>query len=156
MQSSCELDLASSQNAAHSYVLNEKRWADLSARVWYGFLVSSIYLRRLRFSYPLQNRHFIFCKIEVQLIYSVVLVSDVDWMWFMWIIAEWFMYRFLCPWDFAGKSTGMGCHFLLQGIFLTQGSNRCLLHCRGILSHWATRKVSLCIFFFGSSFSIIG
>ena len=113
MQSSCELDLASSQNAAHSYVLNEKRWADLSARVWYGFLVSSIYLRRLRFSYPLQNRHFIFCKIEVQLIYSVVLVSDVDWMWFMWIIAEWFMYRFLCPWDFAGKSTGMECHCLL-------------------------------------------
>ena len=27
------------------------------------------------------------------------------------------------PWNFPGKSTGMGCHFLLQGIFLTQGSN---------------------------------
>ena len=26
--------------------------------------------------------------------------------------------RFLCPWDFPGKCTGMGCHFLLQGIFL--------------------------------------
>ena len=26
----------------------------------------------------------------------------------------------LCPWDFPGKTTGMGCHFLLQGIFLTQ------------------------------------
>ena len=25
-------------------------------------------------------------------------------------------------WDFPGKNTGMGCHFLLQGIFLTQGS----------------------------------
>ena len=25
--------------------------------------------------------------------------------------------RFLCPWDFAGKNTGVGCHFLLQGIF---------------------------------------
>ena len=22
--------------------------------------------------------------------------------------------RFLCPWDFAGKNTGLGCHFLLQ------------------------------------------
>ena len=34
----------------------------------------------------------------------------------------------LCPWDFLGKNTGLGCHFLLQGIFLTQGSNLCLLH----------------------------
>ena len=33
----------------------------------------------------------------------------------------------LCPWDFPGKNTGVGCHFLLQGIFLTQGSNLCLL-----------------------------
>ena len=31
--------------------------------------------------------------------------------------------RLLCPWDSPGKSTGMGCHFLLQGIFMTQGSN---------------------------------
>ena len=27
--------------------------------------------------------------------------------------------RFLCPWDFPGKDTGVGCHFLLQGIFPT-------------------------------------
>ena len=26
-------------------------------------------------------------------------------------------------WNFPGKNTGTGCHFLLQGIFLTQGSN---------------------------------
>ena len=31
--------------------------------------------------------------------------------------------RFLCPWDFLGKNAGVGCHFLLQGIFLTQGLN---------------------------------
>ena len=36
--------------------------------------------------------------------------------------------RFLCPWDIPGKNTRMGCHFLLQGIFLNQGSNLCLLH----------------------------
>ena len=29
----------------------------------------------------------------------------------------------LCPWDFPGKNTGVRCHFLLQGIFLTQVSN---------------------------------
>ena len=36
----------------------------------------------------------------------------------------------LCPWDYPGKNTGVGCHFLLQGIFLTQGWNPhlCLLH----------------------------
>ena len=31
--------------------------------------------------------------------------------------------RLLRLWGFPGKSTGVGCHFLLQGIFLTQGSN---------------------------------
>ena len=32
-----------------------------------------------------------------------------------------------------GKNTGVGCHFRLQGIFLTQGLNLCLLrllHCQ--------------------------
>ena len=36
--------------------------------------------------------------------------------------------RLLCPWDSPGKNTGVGCHFLLQGIFLTQGLNLHLLH----------------------------
>ena len=36
--------------------------------------------------------------------------------------------RLLCPWNFPGKNTGVGYHLLLQGIFLTQGSNLCLLH----------------------------
>ena len=37
----------------------------------------------------------------------------------------------LCPWDFPSKNTGVGCHILLQEIFLTQGLNPhflCLLH----------------------------
>ena len=40
---------------------------------------------------------------------------------------------FLCPWHSPGKNAGVGCHFLLQEIFLTQGSNLNLLHCRQIL-----------------------
>ena len=36
--------------------------------------------------------------------------------------------RLFGPWDFPGKNTGVGCHSLLQGIFLTQGLNPCLLH----------------------------
>ena len=37
-----------------------------------------------------------------------------------------------CPWNFPGKNTGAGDHFLLQRTFLTQGINPCFLH----LLHW--------------------
>ena len=40
-----------------------------------------------------------------------------------------------CPWNFLGQNTRVDCHFLLQGIFLTQGLNPGLLHCRQILYH---------------------
>ena len=43
--------------------------------------------------------------------------------------------RLLCPWDFPGKNTGVGCHSHLQEIFPIQGSNLSLLHCRQILHH---------------------
>ena len=36
--------------------------------------------------------------------------------------------RLLCPCDSPGKNTGVTCHFLLQGIFSTQGLNPYLLH----------------------------
>ena len=48
-----------------------------------------------------------------------------------------FLARLLYP-DFPGKNTGVGCHFLLQDIFLTQRSNLSLLHCRQTLYHGAT------------------
>ena len=41
--------------------------------------------------------------------------------------------RFLSPQDSAGKNTGVGCYFFLQGIFPTQGLNPGLPHCRQIL-----------------------
>ena len=55
----------------------------------------------------------------------------------------------LCAWNFPGKNTGVGCHFLLQGIFLTQGSNPHLLS----PLHWQVNslplappgKLSLCL-----------
>ena len=43
--------------------------------------------------------------------------------------------RLLCPWDSPGKNTVVDYHSLLQGIFLTQGSDPCPLHCRQILYH---------------------
>ena len=36
---------------------------------------------------------------------------------------------------FPGKNTGVGCHFLLQEIFPTQGLNPGLPHCRQTLYH---------------------
>ena len=39
----------------------------------------------------------------------------------------------LHPWDSPGKNTGVGYHFLLQGIFTTQGLNLGLPHCRQTL-----------------------
>ena len=41
---------------------------------------------------------------------------------------------------FPGKNTGVGCHFLLQGIFPIQRSSPRLLLGRWILYHWATRE----------------
>ena len=44
--------------------------------------------------------------------------------------------RLLCPWDSQGRNTRVGCHCLLQGIFLTQGSKPCL-------QHWQTDSLPL-------------
>ena len=52
--------------------------------------------------------------------------------------------RLHCPWDFPNRNTGVGCHFLLQGLFLTQGSNPGLLQCRPVLYHWANREPCCC------------
>ena len=49
----------------------------------------------------------------------------------------------LCPWGSPGKNTGVGSHALLQGIFLTQGSNPGPLQWRQIrhpLSHQVTQE----------------
>ena len=44
------------------------------------------------------------------------------------------------PWTSLGKNTGVGSLSHLQRIFLTQGLNPGLSHCRRILYHWATRE----------------
>ena len=49
--------------------------------------------------------------------------------------------RLLCPWDSPGKNTAVGCHFLLQGIFPTHGSNPGPPHYRQIVCIWAIREV---------------
>ena len=50
--------------------------------------------------------------------------------------------RLLRPWDSPGKNTGVGCHALLQGIFLTQGLNPGILNCRQILYHLSHQGIT--------------
>ena len=55
-------------------------------------------------------------------------------------------HRFLCPWDFLGKNTGVSCHFLFQGIFWTQGLNLHLLHWRQdslLLNHQGSQSCGI-------------
>ena len=53
----------------------------------------------------------------------------------LWTVAH----RLLYPWNFPGKNTGAGCHFLLQGIIRTQRSN---WHLLGLL-HWQVDSLPL-------------
>ena len=49
------------------------------------------------------------------------------------------------PWNYQGQNTGMGSSSLLQGVFLTQGSNPCLPHCQEILyqlSHQGSPRIT--------------
>ena len=60
----------------------------------------------------------------------------------VWSVAQSFLTlceptRLFCPWNSPGKNTGVGCHALLQGIFLIQGSNPDLLH----LLHWQVKSL---------------
>jgi len=64
--------------------------------------------------------------------------------------------RLLCPWNSPGQK-GVSSHFLLQGIFPTQGSNPGLPHCRQrlyCLSHEGSRCVRL-PFLTSSSVSVL-
>ena len=53
----------------------------------------------------------------------------------LWTVAH----KLLFSWHWPGKNTGDGCHFLLQGIFLTLGLNLHLLH----LLHWQEDSLPL-------------
>ena len=68
-------------------------------------------------------------------------VKSWTWQWLNWTVVQSLSHiglfcdhmdysplRLLCPWDSPGKNIGMGCHFLFQGILLTQGWNPGLLH----------------------------
>ena len=51
--------------------------------------------------------------------------------------------RRLCPWDFAGINSGVGCISFSRGSSMTQGWNLGLLHCRWIL-YWLSHQGNHC------------
>ena len=53
-----------------------------------------------------------------------VVLSHVQLFVIPWTIPHQYPTRLLCPWNFPGKNTGAGCHFLLQGISRLKRSNR--------------------------------
>ena len=63
----------------------------------------------------------------------------------VWLFAAPWMWpaRLLCPRNVPGKNTRVGCHFLLQGVFLTQRSNRGLPHCGQILYRLSNQESPL-------------
>ena len=63
--------------------------------------------------------------------------------------------RLLCLWNSLGKNTGVGSHSLLQGIFLTQGLNSGLTHCRQILYHLSHQGSSTMIYLFIQSMKLV-
>ena len=54
-------------------------------------------------------------------------------------VHAWKSTRLLCLWNFPDKNTGVCCHFLLQGIFPSQGLNPRLLQ----LQHWQADSLPL-------------
>ena len=83
-------------------------------------LISTDQYLRSHFKYPdgflLQGMEYSFFKLNAQ---SCLTLCDHHRLW---------LARLLCPRNFPAKNTGVGCHFLLWGIFPTQGLNLHLLH----------------------------
>ena len=78
--------------------------------------------------------------LSISIFFSFLWLSSVPWCVMCWLLSC--VRLFATPWSvtfqgplgiFPGKNTGVDCHFLLQGIFLTQGLNPRLSHCRQTL-----------------------
>ena len=62
----------------------------------------------------------------VPLLFAIAVVQALTRIW-LFVTPQTVAHQTLCAWGSPGKSTGVGCHFLLQRIFPTQGSNLNLL-----------------------------
>ena len=81
------------------------------------------------------TQNYIRVTVKTFTICEVKLLSCVQLFAISWTVA----YQAPPSMGFSGKSTGVGCHFLLQGIFLMQGWNPGLPNCRQMLYHLSHR-----------------
>ena len=81
-------------------------------------------------------------KLYESLFFIIIMFSRSVMSHSLWPRALW-PAKLLCQWDFSGKNTGVGCPFLLQGMFLTQRFKPCLLHCRYILYYQETSWITI-------------
>ena len=114
---------------------------------WFSGKESTCQCRRNRFNPWSGRSHMLWsnsaCACELCVCACVCVLSCVWLFVTLWTVASRLhKLQLLSPWDFPGKNTGVGCHFLLQGIFLTQGSNPRLLQSPGrqVLYFCATRE----------------
>ena len=92
----------------HLLILYDEHWA----RIWeYGDKRYSSYLKKFRIQEDWHNPD---NKTDHYALRQ-------KWNKVLWRYMQASVLSFFCPWDSPGKNTGMGCHFLLQGIFPTLG-----------------------------------
>ena len=82
----------------------------------------------------LQNFHIDSLTRGVRYVFACSVVSDSATLWIVACLV-------VLPWGFPDKNTETGRHFLLQRIFLTQGSNPCLLHLLSLASIFFTTEL---------------
>ena len=126
-----------------------------------GFISTILCLLSARPTYSLFHPHLFFCfsfLLSNQLLLWFYFLSLVG-LFYAQLLSSWFWVcmcacsvassrvqcfsdpsRRLCPWNYPGKNTGMGCHFFLRGIFPTQRLKRCL----PCLLHWQTDSLPQC------------
>ena len=127
-------------------------WVHLSCSCWLAVYLSSFWLRN-HFEtngswFCLFNMHWapnMFMKVKALVTQSCLFVTP-------WTVCS---PHVLCPWNFPGQNTEVGCHFLLKGLFLTQELNLCLLrllHGRQVLYHWShlgSHNMFICLYVYG-------
>ena len=111
-----------------SYCLAETAPKSLFLRAWHWCYSKSI-LRTLKFLKTKDAFLHLYFFSNDPIVYGVCVCAQLlQSCLTLWDPHGLYPARLLHLWDFPGKNTEVGCHTLLQGIFLTQGSSLCLLH----------------------------
>ena len=106
----------------HIYVSALKKYLDIVPISEHGSYVSAQILWLLRSSHLFLKTCCCLVAMLCQTLLQLLALSPI---------------RPCCPWDFPGKKTGVGCHFLLQWTFPTRDQTCVYCIGRQIIYHWA-------------------